>query len=198
LKYSDVAAPSAASRGWKLEVAPNGVHYSIGGKLTSAREDAVSIVDSLCARLGVERATATQGRPFPWKPERSSVGASSGATIAGMQSRAVQLGLDEECAVWLVRRHGRRANAVLDIVEGDARMGQRIVRDIAITYADLLYCAREEMVVHLADLLRHRTPLLILARLGEPELREIAAVVAPALGWDAAAIEREIKDCANP
>lgn len=197
LKYSDVAAPSAASRGWKLEVAPNGVHYSIGGKLTSAREDAVSIVDSLCARLGVARATATQGRPFPWKPERSSVGASSGGTVAAMQSRAVQLGLDEESAVWLVRRHGRRAKEVLDIVEADPHMGQRIVEDLAITCADLLYCAREEMAVHLSDLLRHRTPLLILARLGEPELRKIAGMVAPAFGWDEAAIEREIGDCVN-
>ncbi len=197
LKYSDVAVPSAASRGWKLEIAPNGVHYSIGGKLTSAREDAVSIVDSVCARLGVVRTTATAGKPFPWKPEGSNVASSAAGTVSGLQSRAVHLGLDEECAVWMVRRHGKRAVQILDIVQADTRMAERIVPDVAITSADLLYCAREEMVVRLEDLLRRRTPLLILARLTEDELRRLARLVAPIFGWDEAAIGREIRDCRN-
>lgn len=195
LKYSDVAAPSAASRGWKLEIAPNGVHYSIGGKLTSAREDAVSIVDSVCTRLGVARASTTRGKPFPWKPEGSTPGASASGTVAGLQSRAVQLGLDEECAVWLVRRHGRRAAGVLGIVEADPHTGRRIVPDIAIIHADLLYCAREEMAAHLDDLLRRRTPLAILARLGDEQLGDIARLVAPAFGWDDNAISREVRNC---
>jgi glycerol-3-phosphate dehydrogenase len=198
LKSSDVAAPSAASRDWKLEVAPNGVHYSIGGKLTSAREDAAVIVDSVCARLGLARASDTPHQPFPWKPEGSSAESSAGGTLSGLQSRAVQLGLDEECAVWLVRRHGRRADEVLNLVAAEPGTGARIVPDLAFTYADLLYCARHEMVVHLADLLRRRMPLLILARLGAGRLRELAVRVAPIFGWDDAAIEREVRGCGQP
>ncbi len=197
LKYSDVAKPSAASRGWKLEIAPNGVQYSIGGKLTSAREDAASIVDSVCARMGIARPSATHGRPFPWKPEGGGGRAPAAGSVSALQSRAVQLGLDEECAVWLVRRHGRRAAEVLGIVEADAANARRIVPDLAITWADLLYCAREEMAASLADLLRRRTPLLILARLGDEQLRELARRVAPTFGWDEAAIEREVRDCRN-
>jgi glycerol-3-phosphate dehydrogenase len=51
------------------------------------------------------------------------------------------------------------------------------------------------MVVHLDDLLRRRMPLLILARLTRNELRDLAAAVADAMGWNEADIEREIARC---
>ena len=59
MKRSDQASPSDVSRDWELKTADNGVHYSIGGKLTSAREDAAGIVDTVCAQLGVDAACAT-------------------------------------------------------------------------------------------------------------------------------------------
>ena len=62
-------------------------------------------------------------------------------------------------------------------------------------YADLLYCARTEMVIHLDDLLRRRMPLLILAKLDESALRRLAEAVAPVLAWDEAAIASEIEVC---
>jgi glycerol-3-phosphate dehydrogenase len=49
--------------------------------------------------------------------------------------------------------------------------------------------------VHLKDLLRRRTPLLILANLAEDTLRRIAVNVAAVKGWDAAAINREVTCC---
>ena len=58
-----------------------------------------------------------------------------------------------------------------------------------------MYCARNEMVIHLHDLLRRRMPLLILARLADGTLRRIAETVAPVMGWDEAAIDREIEAC---
>jgi glycerol-3-phosphate dehydrogenase len=62
-------------------------------------------------------------------------------------------------------------------------------------YADLLYCTRHEMVIHLDDLLRRRMPLLILTKLTEGTLRRIANFVAAAMGWDEAAINREVASC---
>lgn len=60
---------------------------------------------------------------------------------------------------------------------------------------DLMFCARDEMVLHLPDLLRRRLPLLILARLDEVAPHRLAALVAPDLGWDAGRIEREVAAC---
>ena len=69
MKRSDQASPSDVSRDWELKTANNGVHYSIGGKLTSAREDAACIVDTVCGQLGVDMPCATSERRLPWAPE---------------------------------------------------------------------------------------------------------------------------------
>ena len=62
-------------------------------------------------------------------------------------------------------------------------------------HADLLWSARNEMAVHLDDLLRRRMPLLILAKPTESDLRRLANAVAPTLAWDEAALNKEIAAC---
>lgn len=192
LVYSDAAAPSDASRDWKLETAANGVHFSVGGKLTSAREDAATIVDAVCCQLGVPVPCATKGKLFPWALEGKS-----DEELAALQVQMRQGGLDEEAAFWLVRRHGKRAKEIFPDLGQDPALAGRIVPDLPFTYADLLLCARGEMVAHLDDLLRRRMPLLILSRLDKAGLQRIAEWVAPVLGWDRAAIVRETENCAN-
>jgi len=190
MKRSDKSSPSAVSRDWELKTAANGVHYSIGGKLTSAREDAACIVDTVCARLGVDKPCSTWMRLFPWAPDERYSGWS-----AAVNARAVELGIDQECAKWLIRRHGKRAGEVLRNIEGDPRLSERITPSLPFIYGDMLWCAREEMVVHLNDLLRRRMPLLILAQLTECELLPIAETIAPVMGWDEAAIKHEVETC---
>jgi glycerol-3-phosphate dehydrogenase len=191
MKRSDESAASV-SRDWELKTAPNGAHYSIGGKLTSAREDAAHIVDAVCAELGVSTPCATRNRLFPWAPEQEY---SAWAAAAGVQ--AGQLGIDPESAGWLMRRHGKRVGEVFRLIADDAHLAERVVAALPFVYADLLWSARDEMVVHLDDLLRRRMPLLILAQLSEAELRRIAETVAATLGWDDAALNREIETCGS-
>jgi len=190
MKHDGESAPSAASRDWELKVASNGVHYSVGGKITSAREDAARIVNTVCAQLGIDVPCPTRGRKFPWAPEEEFA-----AWQVARSAEAMRLGVDAESIKWLLRRHGKRVDGVLRIVENDARMAARIVPVLPFVYADLLWSARNEMVVHLDDLLRRRMPLLIMARLGEEELRRIAAMVASEMGWDEAKIKQEIEFC---
>jgi glycerol-3-phosphate dehydrogenase len=190
MKQSDVAHPSSVSRDWELKTADNRLHYAIGGKLTSAREDATVIVDAVCARLGVEAICATKDRDFPWKP-RQDFSAWSEEAIEQAQS----LGIDAESVKWLIRRHGDRIEQVFHIVEKTPQLAERIVQELPFIYADLLFCARDEMAVHLSDLLRRRMPLLILAKLGSDEIQHLAGFVAPELGWDAARIEQEAEAC---
>ncbi|MDO8812400.1 MAG: glycerol-3-phosphate dehydrogenase/oxidase [Gallionella sp.] len=190
MKRGDEASPVAASRDWELKTTSNGVHYSIGGKLTSAREDAAHIVDAVCIALGVATSCATRNRTFPWAPE-----ADYARWFVAASTQAAQLGIDQESAKWLIRRHGKRVGEVFRIIEGDPRLAKRIVPTLPFIQADLLCCARDEMAVHLDDLLRRRMPLLILARLGENDLRRIAEIVATAMGWDEAAIAFEVETC---
>ena len=190
MKHSDAASPSAVSRDWELKTASNGVHCSIGGKFTSAREDAACIVNTVCAQLGVDVPCQTMRRRFPWAPQQDYLEWSAAIT-----ARARQLGIDHESARWLARRHGKRAEEVLSKVENDAKLAERITPALPFIYADLLLSARDEMVMNLHDLLRRRMPLLILARFAENDLRRIAATVAPVMGWDEAAINHEVENC---
>jgi glycerol-3-phosphate dehydrogenase len=185
-----VSKPSAASRDWELKTAANGLHHAIGGKLTSAREDAAVIVDALCAKLGVNAACASRRQKLPWAPAQDFV-----TWSAEMAAQAQRLGIDAESAQWLLRRHGTRSAQVLHIVEENPQLADCIVPDLPFILADLLLCAREEMVLHLSDLLRRRMPLLILARLDAARLRQLAGLVADELGWDESRIAQEVEAC---
>ncbi len=190
MQRGDAHHPSQLSRDWQLRTADNGVHYSVGGKITSARVDAGHIVDTVCARLGAGSACMTGDRPFPWTPSADYT-----AWCAGIRQQAAQLGVDEQSSLWLIRRHGQRAADVLAGIAADARLARRITPTLPLIVADVLYCARTEMVVHLDDLLRRRLPLLILARPDHDTLHNIAHRVAPILGWDEHRVHAEIQRC---
>lgn len=186
MRKSDDDSPSAVSRDWELKTNEDGVFYSIGGKLTSAREDAAVIVDAVCDRLGKAVPCRTLGRNFPWTPPDFT------AWSMALAERAGQLGIDAECSKWLIRRHGKRAEEIICDVANNGALAKRIVPTLPFIYADLLFCAREEMVEHLDDLLRRRMPLLILAKLGKTELRAIAGAVSGILAWDTGRVEQEL------
>jgi len=190
MKRSDKSSPSAVSRDWELKTANNGVHYSIGGKITSAREDAACIVDTVCARLGREIPCASSSGLFPWAPQQNYA-----AWSAAIGAQAGQLRIDRESSKWLMRRHGKRVVEILNDVETDPSLAETITPSLPFIYADLLFCARHEMVAHLDDLLRRRMPLLILARLNESDIRGIAQRVARVMGWDDSRIAREVAAC---
>lgn len=114
---------------------------------------------------------------------------------AQMMAQAQRVGIDAESAKWLLRRHGARVEQVMQLVQGDAQLAQRIAPDLPFIYADVLWCAQDEMVVHLRDLLRRRVPLLILARLAQADVRHLAELIAPALGWDGARVAQEVETC---
>ena len=106
-----------------------------------------------------------------------------------------RFGIDAECAKWLMRRHGDRIDQVFQLVKETPQLAACIISELPFIYADLILCARDEMAVHLSDLLRRRVPLLILAKLNAAELRHLAELVAPELGWDADMIAQEVEVC---
>lgn len=190
MQRGDAEHPSQLTRDWALRTADNGVHYSVGGKITSARADAANIVDTVCAQLGMTASCATRNRAFPWTPDTDHT-----SWRANIRRQGARLGVDGQSIEWLIRRHGSHAAAVLDDIAADAGLAQRIIPTLPLIHADLLWCARNEMVAHLDDLLRRRLPLLILARLDGDILRRIALKVAPILGWDENVMDQEIHRC---
>jgi len=186
MRQSDAVSPSTVSRDWELKRTANGVFYSLGGKITSAREDASVIVDAVCAEIGDQVSCQTNGHLFPWAPDDFV------AWSSNILAQGEKLGIEADCCKWLIRRHGKRVSAILRDVESNASLAARIVPSLPFIYADLIFCAREEMVEHLEDLLRRRMPLLILAKLPEGELLHIAEKVSAVLGWSEARVKQEI------
>lgn len=182
--------PSAISRDWELKSSPDGVHYAIGGKITSSRQDAAQIVDTVCTQLGISSSCATLDRLFPWAPQENFP-----AWSTRMQNQAMQLGIDAESAKWLLHRHGTRISDIFCRIGIEADLAQRIIPTLPFINADLIHCAATEMVIHLDDLLRRRLPLLILARLTENQLRQIALHIADVMQWDDAQLQQEIERC---
>lgn len=186
------AAPSSVSRDWELKTTGNGVHYSIGGKLTSARQDASQIVDHVCAKLNIQIPCATQNRFFPWRPQESNDFSKWSDNI---RKQLIRFGVDEDSAFWLVRRHGKNVVNILQAIEQQPTLAQRIVPSLPFIEADLMHCAAQEMVIHLDDLLRRRIPLLILAKLTQTDLERITKKISGILQWDAARCEQEVERC---
>jgi len=188
LKQSSKATPSSVSRDWELKVAANGLLTSIGGKITSAREDAAQIVNTLCQNLGINASCKTKGRPFPWLPDQDYRQWSDTVLV-----EAAKLGIDNESAQWLIRRHAKRVPLIFQLIEQDAALAKRITPTLPFIVADLVFCAGHEMVVHLDDLLRRRIPLLILAKLTSADLQNLTEIAAKILGWDEVALTTELK-----
>ncbi len=188
LKQSSKATPSAVSRDWELKVADNGLLISIGGKITSAREDAAQIVNALCENLGINESCKTNGRPFPWLPNQDYLLWSEAAL-----TQATALGIDSESGQWLIRRHAKRVSMIFQLIKQDASLARRITPTLPFIFADLVFCAGHEMVVHLDDLLRRRIPLLILAKMSYAELHNLAEIVAKTMGWDEATLNNELE-----
>ncbi|MCW5617790.1 MAG: glycerol-3-phosphate dehydrogenase/oxidase [Nitrosomonas sp.] len=187
------AAPSSVSRDWTLKTAANGVHYSIGGKLTSARQDAAQIVDHVCTVLGIKASCATQNRLFPWYPHELQGKFSEWSQA--MQKQLIQSGVDAESAYWLIRRHGGNVPAILQEIARQPALAERIIPSLPFITADLMHCVVNEMTVHLDDVLRRRIPLLILAKLTESDLYRITDHISGVLHWDAARCQQEIARC---
>lgn len=192
LKQSHLSNPSNISRDWSFQIAPNGLLSSIGGKITSAREDAAEIVDTVCGYLEVNQPCQTFGKPFPWIGDTDY-------RILQKESlhTAKALGIDDESANWLLKRHGTRIQDIFKLCEENRQLITRIKPDLPLILADIVFCSRNEMSVHLDDVLRRRLPLMILANLSETDLSRLAGIVAENLGWDAEKTKMEIKNACN-
>jgi glycerol-3-phosphate dehydrogenase len=177
-------------RDWSLEESADGTLVSVGGKLTSARQDAAAIVDRVCGRLGVRKSSATGTLPFPWAPAEDYA-----AWSREILARGRRLGLGDEDVRWLGFRHGRRIDEIYAAVERNPALGARIFPETPCIRADLVHCARNEMVVHLEDLLRRRMPLLLLHRFDRAEAEALASEVAPLLEWDEPRCHLEAVQC---
>jgi glycerol-3-phosphate dehydrogenase len=184
---------SALSRTHAVVEPMLGLMLVAGGKYTTYRVMAADVVDRAARRLGGLRRT--------------------GGQVAGSRTEDLPLlGADGFHPMWtnradLARRHGVSVGVVehllerygtltpqlLDMLEGDPALARPITGAPEYLAAEVAYAALAEGALHLDDVLTRRTRISIeTTHRGVDSAEDTAAILAPILGWDAAARRREI------
>jgi glycerol-3-phosphate dehydrogenase len=171
--------PSSVSREHRVYQDGSGLISTAGGKLTTYRASAETLVDLVIRRLPRER--------------RSSIGPSRTATLplrkdsfaradleAHLRSR---FGLAPGRAAHLVRTYGAAAEELLAVASPELRGP---IGNSRFTWAEIPWVFRTECPATLCDLLERRMRVALLAEgQGLRNLDGIARIAGEAAGWDA-------------
>lgn len=202
LVVGDGADTYSASRRHELyDHRRDGVHHlwSIGGgKWTTARALAEDVLDTLvrdpalaASRARRARRASTRRAPaagtFAWAADP---GPYLDAAVRGRPDVAV----DPEARVHLARLYGTAHGDVLDLVAADPALGRRVSArpgrlDIG---AQVVHAVTAESARTLADIVCRRLVLGTLGGVTPGELRVVAGLAAPLLGWDGGRVEAEV------
>jgi len=183
-------APSRVTREWRPSSPIAGLLLSIGGKFTSARADAVSLVDRVLRETDRPAGPSPTGdRPFPWCPAGRFDEWRDGTVRVG-----IGLGLDEETAANCAMRYGSRVVRLFEHLRQRQELARRIVLDAPFCLAEAVHAVRDEMATTLEDVLRRRIPLVLLCRLSDENVQEVSRLVARELGWTDERRGREVRD----
>jgi glycerol-3-phosphate dehydrogenase len=173
LSSSRHARTADLSRRHSVRVAPSGVVTVTGGKLTTYRRMAADAVDAVARVLGADAAPS----------------ASRHLRLVGAD------GVDHEAAAHdhLVGRFGSEAVAVRALAEADPTLATPLVPGLPYLRAEAVFAARHEMACTLDDVLARRTRARVLDRDASARAAgDVAALLAPELGWTDAEREREV------
>jgi glycerol-3-phosphate dehydrogenase len=155
----------------------------VGGKLASYRAQSEEATDRILRLLG--RA------PIPCRTHE--VPLPGGDEVPDPAALAREWPVAAPVAARLVYRHGSRAREIMRLVRDDPRLGLVLCRDEAILAAEVVWCARNEMVRRLQDL-RRRCRVGLGACAGGDCARISAQLVGRELGWHAERIRAELAD----
>jgi glycerol-3-phosphate dehydrogenase len=153
-----------------------------GAKYTTARLLAERALDRIAPTLSGEwRSCQTRTVTLPAAP--------TGAALADRLPAA--MGAD------LQRTYGDYAGRAAVLALEDPARVEEIGSDRGVWGIDPVWAVRHEMALHLTDVVMRRTGLGTLGDPGEAALRQVAGLMAGELGWDAARVESEVRECAE-
>ncbi|TIX87160.1 glycerol-3-phosphate dehydrogenase/oxidase [Rhizobium sp. P44RR-XXIV] len=196
LPASDASSPGLISRDHSAPVVeaeagrPFPVISLVGGKWTTFRGFAEEVADTVLKRLQRTRKTSTErlaiggGQDFP---------ITSNERASWIRSIAAKTGAEASRVDELLGRYGTTAAAIL-AHHSDYADSARISGAPRHSTLEIDWIARQELVVHLSDIVFRRTTLAIEGLLTMQGLHEIGAIAAKALQWDGQRLAKEIDD----
>jgi glycerol-3-phosphate dehydrogenase len=182
------------SRRHRVMRSPSGVVTVTGGKLTTYREMAADAIDEALENV---LSNGRDGRPSVLeRVQRHSRtkrlrlrGAEGYDDVAHLRVAA----LDARALEHLADRYGGESRVLLAMIERDAALAEPLVAGLPYLRAEAVYAARYEMARTLDDVLSRRTRARLLARDDSARAAdEVAALLAPHLGWDRDEQDRQV------
>ncbi|MCF6735458.1 glycerol-3-phosphate dehydrogenase/oxidase [Blastococcus sp. KM273129] len=157
-----------------------------GGKYTTYRVMAADAVDAAARWL--------PGAPGSRTAELPLVGARGWAAVRGRAAELAAVhGLAEEVVARLLERHGDQVEAVLGLVRADPALGRPLAGAPRHLAAEVVHAVTAEGALHLDDVLTRRMRVSIeTPHRGVDSAAEVAALMAPVLGWDQEQTAREV------
>lgn len=158
----------------------------IGVKFTIARYIAERVVNRCLKKLG-----------RPRQPSRTAdqkvFGGEIGDVSAAIRTIMEEHGLDHVTAHHLVRLYGSEVRAVLRLAEEEPDLARHVDGSNEALRAEVVHAVREEMALHLDDVLIRRSDIGTLGYPGDATVDDVARLMARELGWDEAARSAEME-----
>lgn len=165
-----------------------------GGKYTTYRVMAADVIDAAVSDLPCPREV-----PSSATDELPLIGAEGYRAAWGRRVRTARDSqVPVEAVERLLRRHGDRTPAVLELIRSDPALGLPLHPQGRVIRAEAVIAARDEGARSLADILIRRTRLALQTTdRGMAAAALAGRLVAPILGWDGARIAEETARCAE-
>jgi glycerol-3-phosphate dehydrogenase len=100
--------------------------------------------------------------------------------------------LEASSVRYLYDNFGRDVENILEIAAGDPRLFEHIADDREDIAAEAIYCARDEMIVHLEDFVFRRTGMGTIGNPGKEAVMRCAELIGAELQWSAERINEEV------
>jgi glycerol-3-phosphate dehydrogenase len=167
--------------------APN-LFVIAGGKYTTYRVMAKDVVDEAVKNLGA-------GVPASVTDKVALLGADGYAALWNERRRlAARHGLHQDRVEHLLRRYGSCIDELFELIDADPDLAQPLGGAGDYLRVEAVYAVTHEGALHLDDILTRRTRASIEERdRGVAAAHDAVDLVAPVLGWDAAAKQAEIE-----
>jgi glycerol-3-phosphate dehydrogenase len=184
---ADASTTSALSRDHAVIEAPAGMVTIVGGKYTTYRPMARDAVDAAAKSLGREiPPTPTETLPL--------VGAPGWLVIRNqLAGLSVRYSVPEKTLRRMLHRYGDELPAVLAAADDDPALVRPIEHAAGYLPVEFRYAVTHEGAQTLDDVLARRTHVAIEdPDAGVDAAAEVAALIAPVLGWDDARQKQEV------
>ncbi|MFI5303334.1 MAG: glycerol-3-phosphate dehydrogenase [Nitrospiria bacterium] len=185
--------PSAASRRSKIAESASGLISIAGGKFTTYRsiaEKAVDLVGRRLARTDLKECRTSVDPLYGGKLKKSfdRFLEEDGKKWAG------QYQIDLSIISHLIGQYGSRTKEVLNLVEKDRSLGERISPAFLNIKAEIVYSIEIEMALTLSDFLRRRTLLGLSGLNSQDVLLQICSAMGKVLSWNQDRVSRELEN----